>query len=105
MLFSRAAAKRASQRKRRNPGGAAGDTAGIIRLRVNVARGTRRLDLSTWANRKEGDFLLSRVPKMVCTDPEAILERVFPAFDEKFPLPYDAFVWPIGVSNSRLLLV
>lgn len=36
-----------------------------VRFQVTAARSTKRLDLSTWANRKQGDFLLSRVPRAV----------------------------------------
>ncbi|CAM9515707.1 unnamed protein product [Ectocarpus fasciculatus] len=46
-------------------GGRAMDPVERIRLQVSRARATRRLDLSTWANRRQGDFLLSRVPRTV----------------------------------------
>lgn len=38
-----------------------------VRFQVTRARNNKRLDLSTWANRKQGDFLLSRVPRTVST--------------------------------------
>lgn len=46
-------------------GGQAMDPVERIRLQVSRARATKRLDLSTWANRRQGDFLLSRVPRTV----------------------------------------
>ena len=45
--------------------GAATDSGEKIRFQVTAARSTKRLDLSTWANRKPGDFLLGRVPRAV----------------------------------------
>ncbi|CAM9658062.1 unnamed protein product, partial [Choristocarpus tenellus] len=41
------------------------DIATQIRTRIAAAQGTYRLDLSTWADRKRGNFLLSRVPRVV----------------------------------------
>ncbi|CAM9259846.1 unnamed protein product, partial [Discosporangium mesarthrocarpum] len=45
--------------------GEKGDTATQLRTRMAAARGTYRLDLSTWAERKQGDILLGKVPKPV----------------------------------------
>ncbi|CAM9433698.1 unnamed protein product [Scytosiphon promiscuus] len=46
-------------------GGRTMDPVERIRFQVTRARATNRLDLSTWANRKKGDFLLGRVPRTV----------------------------------------
>ncbi len=46
-------------------GGRAMDPVERIRFHVTRARATKKLDLSTWANRRKGDFLLSRVPRTV----------------------------------------
>eukprot|EP00752_Nemacystus_decipiens_P018201 g16330.t1 len=46
-------------------GGQAMDPVERIRFHVTRARATNKLDLSTWANRRQGDFLLSRVPRTV----------------------------------------
>lgn len=44
-----------------------------IRFHVTRARATNKLDLSTWANRRQGDFLLSRVPRTVRKEVVALL--------------------------------
>ncbi|CAM9668875.1 unnamed protein product, partial [Hapterophycus canaliculatus] len=46
-------------------GGRTMDPVERIRFQVTRARTTTRLDLSTWANRRKGDFLLGRVPRTV----------------------------------------
>ncbi|CAM9197393.1 unnamed protein product [Ascophyllum nodosum] len=62
--LTRAAAK-SGKREKGGLGAMAMDPVERIRFSVNAARTTRQLDLSTWANRKQGDFILSRVPQTV----------------------------------------
>lgn len=45
--------------------GVAMDPAQRIHHHLAAARSTSRLDLSTWADRRAGDFLLTRVPRQV----------------------------------------
>lgn len=65
--FNRAAAtggKRGTEKK----GRAAMDPMERIRSHLNAAKSTKRLDLSTWTDRKQGDFLLTRIPRTVRTN-------------------------------------
>lgn len=59
-----------------------------IRFHVTRARATNKMDLSTWANRRQGDFLLSRVPRTVRKRSfilaDKCIRKIPPSFAVKF---------------------
>lgn len=65
----------ATKGRKGDRGGGAMDPVERIRFHVARARATNKLDLSTWANRRQGDFLLSRVPRTVSEGGRAVADR------------------------------